>query len=418
MDAESPIIIVGDEIVVNNDAGICGAAVDLPIPVVTDNCEVKTISNNAPDVFAVGSTTVTWTATDIHENTSTAEQLVTVTNEFPEIQEIQATLDPVPINIEITVTAVIMDSNLESLTWEWGDGSSSYGSPDLMMSTMHQYNSTGVYTITLAAVDACGWEDIFTFQYIVVFDPDGGFVTGGGWFNSPAGASTYDPEVVGKAKFGFVSKYKKGSTVPDGNTEFQFKAGDLNFNSYVYDWLVIAGSKAMFKGEGTINGAGEYGFIISAVDGDLKPNGAEDLFRIKIWEKANDLEVIYDNELGDEEDAEPTTGIGGGSIVIHTKPAKKSALVIDPKDKVNIYPNPFDKSIYIDLIFQQTNQIIIDLVDMNGRVVEYLYTGVIEASIIHQFEFIANSDLKPGFYMLRIRNVDGEYLGRKMIMKR
>lgn len=30
--------------------------------------------------------------------------------------------------------------------------------------------------------------------------------------------------------FGFVSKYKKEATVPTGNTQFQFKAGDLNSN--------------------------------------------------------------------------------------------------------------------------------------------------------------------------------------------
>ena len=36
----------------------------------------------------------------------------------------------------------------------------------------------------------------------------------------------------------------------------------------------------------------------------------------------------------------------------------------------NIYPNPFDRSIYIDLLTETTNQIIIDMVDMNGRVIQ------------------------------------------------
>ena len=81
------------------------------------------------------------------------------------------------------------------------------------------------------------------YQYIVVYDPSGGFVTGGGSINSRAGAYTADPSLAGKANFGFVAKYKKGQTVPTGNTEFQFKAGDLNFNSSLFDWLIIAGSK-------------------------------------------------------------------------------------------------------------------------------------------------------------------------------
>jgi hypothetical protein len=97
--------------------------------------------------------------------------------------------------------------------------------------------------------------------YLPVYDPNGSFVTGGGWINSPAGAYVADPGLTGKANFGFVSKYKKGTNVPDGNTEFQFQAGNLNFasNSYNAGSLVVAGSQAIFKGVGKINGAGNYG---------------------------------------------------------------------------------------------------------------------------------------------------------------
>jgi hypothetical protein len=138
----------------------------------------------------------------------------------------------------------------------------------------------------------------------VVYDPNGGFVTGGGWIDSPAGAYTPDPTAAGKATFGFVAKYKKGATVPDGNTEFQFKAGDLNFKSTSYDWLVVAGSKAQFKGTGTINGDGDYEFLITAGD------GRPDTFRIKIWTVVGGVEqVLYDN--GSQQ------ALGGGSIMVH-----------------------------------------------------------------------------------------------------
>ncbi len=65
--------------------------------------------------------------------------------------------------------------------------------------------------------------------------------------------------------------------MPDGKTEFQFKAGDLNFHSSSYEWLVVAGNKAQFKGEGTINGQGSYKFKIWADDDN------PDTFRIQIW---------------------------------------------------------------------------------------------------------------------------------------
>jgi hypothetical protein len=119
-----------------------------------------------------------------------------------------------------------------------------------------------------------------------------------------------DPLLTGKATFGFVSKYLKGATTPTGNTEFQFHAAGMNFSSTSYDWLVVQGSsKATYKGYGTVNGVSGYGFLLSAID------GSTDRFRIKIWQ--NGGSVIYDNQVGAGDNAEPTTALGGGSIVIH-----------------------------------------------------------------------------------------------------
>jgi hypothetical protein len=83
---------------------------------------------------------------------------------------------------------------------------------------------------------------------------------------------------VGKANFGFVAKYKKGATIPEGQTEFQFKAGNLNFHSTTYQWLVVSGARAQYKGVGTINGAGDFGFMLTAIDSDLKKKGDPDMF--------------------------------------------------------------------------------------------------------------------------------------------
>ena len=132
----------------------------------------------------------------------------------------------------------------------------------------------------------------------------------GGWINSPAGAYTPDPTLTSKATFGFVSKYQKGATVPTGNTEFHFHVANMNFSSTAYDWLVIAGTKAQYKGTGTINDAGAYGFILTAID------GTPDKFRMKIWDKATG-NIIYDNMLGAADDANPTIALAGGSVVIH-----------------------------------------------------------------------------------------------------
>jgi hypothetical protein len=143
-----------------------------------------------------------------------------------------------------------------------------------------------------------------------VLGGSGGFVTGGGWINSPSGAYTKDPSKVGKLTFGFSSQYKKGANIPTGNTELQFQNAKLRFYSTSYDWLVVTENKAQFQGKGTINGSGNYGFMVTVVDGQT------DRFRIKIWNISTSA-IIYDNMPGVSEGANQVTVLGGGSIVIH-----------------------------------------------------------------------------------------------------
>jgi hypothetical protein len=146
-------------------------------------------------------------------------------------------------------------------------------------------------------------------------------VTGGGWIDSPAGAYTADPTLEGKANFSFVSKYRRGASVPIGQTNFRLRVADLLFHSDSCEWLVVAGSRTQFKGVGTINGEGEYRFVLTAIDADLQINDSHDSdrFRIRIWWE-DDLggeHVVYDNQPGDNLASDVTTELGGGSIVIH-----------------------------------------------------------------------------------------------------
>jgi len=147
----------------------------------------------------------------------------------------------------------------------------------------HSYSGPGVYTIVVYIKDADGAVDDSTYQYVVVYDPSAGFVTGGGWITSPVGAYVANPSLTGNATFGFESKYKKGQSAPDGNTEFQFHAAGMNFKSTSY-----------------------------------AAKGTPDTFRMKVWDKTT-LAVIYDNSLGASDTADPVTTLGGGKIQIHDK---------------------------------------------------------------------------------------------------
>ena len=256
-------------------------------------------------------------------NASSASGTILV-DPAPVIESINYNLEPVKINSPVKVNAIFSDpagiaDAPFTCTINFGDGTNQPGTVDnFECSSSYSYTTPGVYKITVTVTDKDGSSSSTTAsEFVVVYDPSEGFVTGGGWFNSPEGAYTLDDALIGKAYFGFVSKYKKGATVPTGETEFEFTMGDLSFFSDDYDWLVIAGSKAMFKGTGTINGEGAYKFMISAIDG--KETGTSDTFHIKIWEEIDGVEhIVYDNQIGLADDADPVMPLDGGSITVHS----------------------------------------------------------------------------------------------------
>ncbi|MFA4964403.1 MAG: PKD domain-containing protein [Thermoleophilia bacterium] len=245
-------------------------------------------------------------------------------NDPPVITGLLVPLAPMPVTTPVAVSSTFTDvdaGDTHTAVWDWGDGSTSAGvvnETNGAVTGSHSYSEAGVYTVSLTVTDNGGASDTASAaQYMVVYDPAAGFVTGGGWITSPAGAYAADPTLTGKAIFGFVSKYRKGATVPTGNTEFDFHVADMNFKSTAYDWLVIAGAKAQYKGTGTINGLGNFGFMLTAIDGQISGGGGADKLRLKIWDKDNGDAIVYDNKLGAADTADPTTTLGGGSIVVH-----------------------------------------------------------------------------------------------------
>jgi hypothetical protein len=263
--------------------------------------------------------------TDSCGSSTIAQATVNVLNVAPTVAAINAPVDPNPVNTTIHASANFTDPGVldtHTAVWNWGDGGSSAGivnetNGSGSVSGSHAYTTAGVYTLTVTVTDKDGGSGEAIFQYVVIYDPSAGFVTGGGWINSPAGAYPPDPLLTGRATFGFVSKYQHGAAVPTGNTQFTFHVASMNFNSTSYDWLVIAGARAQYKGTGTINGSGNYAFMLTAIDGQITGGGGVDKFRIKIWDKATG-QIIYDNQMGAGDDASPSTTIAGGSIVIHS----------------------------------------------------------------------------------------------------
>ena len=251
---------------------------------------------------------------------------VTSVNSPPVITAIVFPADPYQKGSTVSVTGSFTDpdtTDTHTAWFAWGDGATSAGIVTKSGITgsvtgSHQFNTVGIYTVNLTVTDSKGTATTASStDFVVIYDPEGQFVTGGGGYTSVAGLYLPDPTLTGKASYGFNAKYKKGTMIPEGNTEFKIKekkGEKVKFKATSYDWLVISGAKATFRGSGTIDKEGNYGFLISCIDGTLA--GTDDKIRVSIWNKATNA-VIYDNQPGAGINDAPTMKTEEGNIKIH-----------------------------------------------------------------------------------------------------
>ena len=240
----------------------------------------------------------------------------------PIVSGVQASPSPVPINTATTLTANVDDtttggSNIASAAYTIDAGTSNSMSAtdgtfnavvENVTASVAPFTETGVYSLCIRGTDVPG-NVSFACTLLPVYDPTGGFVTGGGIVNSPAGADLANGSAAGPAMFGFVSKYLPGRSVPDGNLEFQFKAGSLNFKSTSMDWLMVTGEpRGQFQGTGTINGTTVCKFAVDAWDASYSASKV-DAFGLRIFSCTG----------GGDRYSLPPTPLTKGSIIIHSK---------------------------------------------------------------------------------------------------
>jgi hypothetical protein len=267
-------------------------------------------------------------------------------------------------------------------------------------------NTPGFYQLTVTYGSGLPCSQKTSTRTIAVYDTGAGFVTGGGWIHSPRNAAFPYMQAAGKAQFSLTAKYKKGDLV-EGNTSFELKVGKLDFRSSTHEKmrLVIAGNTANYTGTGTINGAGQYGFLLAAVDGDLQGRKAPDKLRMQIWELATGTRV-YDNQAGADQGSEAREAINGGAITIHEGKDKKAvaeSLVNTTADSTQFtaYPNPFQDKAAILFSFDQDENYSIDVFDVQGHLLKHLSSGTAYAGELVQAEWQPATAIK-GIFIVRI----------------
>jgi len=249
----------------------------------------------------------------------------------PELSEIAAPIDPQQLGIEHFFTVELTDPDRDDswkAVWDFGDGTTCTTGVDTgcgidpaptvttsgTVSAVHTYAQPGVYNVTVTVNDSFEFSDVAEYRSVVVYDSDGGFTTGGGWI-IPGGPNSDQGDVLpgldgtSRANFGFVVKFKKNSTEPQGNLTFNSAVGDFRLKAESFDWLVVNPSRAQFQGLAEIRGLdGLWPFRVVADD---RRNGP-DRFTISVWAPGAQPDV---NGLVYRASGE----LGGGQIQIKTK---------------------------------------------------------------------------------------------------
>ncbi len=256
--------------------------------------------------FPVGTTQVHCTATDRAGNVATGQFQVIVRagNTAPVVGTVSGPSDPVSVGATVKITASFTDADVtdtHSCTLSWDDGASTAGTVSESKGRgtcagSHVYAGPGAYVVEVTVTDSRLATGSGTFQVLVV-DPSGASVAGIGSVDTPAGGYPAKAKLTGKGRFAFVTGLRTGSSAPRGQTTFDFEAAGMRFRSTGLDSLAVSGARAQYRGSGTINRAGDYGFIVTVIDGQAPGGGGKDRLRMKIWDKA-DGKVVYDNLPG------------------------------------------------------------------------------------------------------------------------
>jgi gliding motility-associated-like protein len=77
-DGNAPTLTAPSSLSLSADANCTAVVANLGNPISSDDCAVVSVTNDAPPLFPLGSTLVTWTATDAAGNSTTATQTITV----------------------------------------------------------------------------------------------------------------------------------------------------------------------------------------------------------------------------------------------------------------------------------------------------------------------------------------------------
>jgi hypothetical protein len=181
IDNQNPTITPPANVTLYTGAGAtsCGVTVSnldatLGVATTSDNCPGATTARTsgvpAGNVFPLGDTTVTYTATDAHGNTATATQKVTVVDNTPPVVTPPANIT-VSLPLHSTATSMVVNYPNPATATDNCAGTITFNYSPASGSTF----SVGTTTVTVTATDAHNNSATATFTVTVLYDFTGFF---------------------------------------------------------------------------------------------------------------------------------------------------------------------------------------------------------------------------------------------------
>jgi hypothetical protein len=217
---------------------------------------------------------------------------------------------------------------------------------------------------------------------------------------------------AGKAEYRFEAQYKPGTTEVEGQVEYLFDKGAMQFKSTRLDKarLIVSGNMASLQGKGTINGQGNYLFLLSVIDGS---DNSQDKLRMMIWEAqpgSTAGKLVFDNQekRGEGQEIQPGNAVSSGSVTIQKAAAASQQMEIaattyfesEKPDLLVAHPNPFEDKVDIDVSKLAMENITLTVLDASGVVV---YEKSFSASSVISKVEVDLSGVEAGIYLLQTK---------------
>lgn len=247
---------------------------------------------------------------------------------------------------------------------------------------------------------------------VVVYIPEGDFITGGGYIMPEYSAGPFASSTGTKANFGFNVKYtKRGNKlqgmltmiIRSGEKVYQIKSNALtSLGTNVKDKnakIGVFSAKADLKDvTDELNPIDIQGNLILKVTmTDKGEPGSNDGIGVTLWSavKVDDSwvadELLYSSNWTGMNTVEDI--LSGGNLVVHSganinvdaeegepvvQPGGKKKSATIELSKFNVYPNPFNDKLYFEFHWNKSASARIDLYDAIGRKIETIFDQQIE----------------------------------------